>query len=99
MNINEAISHILDSSDEDVENKVLSGVESDHYLDDSTSESSTPSSSQEYAGNEVGLVSQSVPIHIRKTNRTESSNIYSGHEKEFCRKVLFSTLCSQALYH
>ena len=58
MNINEVISHILDSSDEDVENEVFSGDESDHILDDSTSESSTPSSSQEYTGNGGGLVSK-----------------------------------------
>ena len=58
MNINEAILHILGLSDEDVENEVLSGNESDHVLDDSTFESSTPSSSKEYTGNGRGLVSK-----------------------------------------
>ena len=73
MNINEAISHILESSDEDVENEALSGDESDHILDDSTSdftsESSTPFSSQEYRGNGGGLVSKERP-HPRQEDQS-----------------------------
>ena len=76
MIINEAISHILDSSDEDVENEVLSGDESDHILDDSISdftfESSTPSISQEYTGNGGGLVSKDGPFAFTRASPSTS---------------------------
>ena len=74
MIFNEAISHILDLSD-DAENKVLSGGESDHILDDSTFESSTSSTSQEYTGN-GGYNEKSVRLFSNNCSRLIQVTIY-----------------------
>ena len=87
MNINEAISHILDSFDEDVENEVLSSNESDHILDYSISESSTPSICQEYTGNGGGLVSKDGPFVFTRASLSMSGRPITQNQVTFTQGV------------
>ena len=88
-----------------LKNEVLSGYESDHILDDSTSESSTPSSSQEYTGNGGGLVSKDdIFVFIRASLSTSGRPIaqnqvtFTQGVKKNSAKRFFSPLGALKLF-